>query len=73
LSPTDLEYIINHANDRVIFADEVIRFGFEEMKLDAISAYTPDYNHASVQALEKFQFKKTEEHSGIHRKWLLSS
>ena len=52
---------------------EVIRFGFEEMKLDAISAYTPDYNHASVQALEKFQFKKTEEHSGIHRKWLLSS
>ena len=24
LSPTDLEYIINHANDRVIFADEDI-------------------------------------------------
>ncbi len=50
---------------------EVVRFGFEQLELNSISAYTTDYNHASVLALEQFGFIKTEMHSGIHRKWVM--
>jgi ribosomal-protein-alanine N-acetyltransferase len=50
---------------------EVVRFGFEQLELNSISAYTTDYNHASVLALEKFGFIKTETHSGLRRKWVI--
>jgi len=50
---------------------EVVRFGFEQLELNSISAYTTDYNHASVLALEQFGFIKTEMHSGILRKWVM--
>ena len=50
---------------------EVVRFGFEQMELNSISAYTTDYNHASVLALAKFGFIKTETHSGLRRKWVI--
>lgn len=51
----------------------VLKFGFEELKLTAISAYTPDFNHASIAVLNSFEFIKTEDFSGVHRKWLLKS
>jgi len=37
---------------------KVMEYGFEEMKLQTIEAYTTAGNHSSIKLLEKYHFKK---------------
>ena len=38
----------------------VVNYGFEQMKLKGIVAYTSDWNEASIKLLEKSNFKRVE-------------
>ena len=73
----EIGYVIREKYRRQGFLSEalteIVHFGFEQLELNSISAFTPDYYHASVLALEKFGFTKTEIHSGLHRKWVIES
>lgn len=53
-------------------ANKVIEFGFNQLELKEIGAFTPDYNHASIGLLRKLGFSETNNMSGVHRKWLLN-
>mgnify|MGYP000209284367 FL=1 len=73
----EVGYVIRESFRRKGFLKEametVIEFGFKQLELRTISAFTPDYNHGSVAALKAFGFKKTEEELGVHRKWVLNN
>ncbi|MCB0482020.1 MAG: GNAT family N-acetyltransferase [Flavobacteriales bacterium] len=48
----------------------VLRFAFQKMQLKGVSAFTTDDNSPSMGVLCKFGFEKSEEFSGLHRKYM---
>ncbi|MBD80585.1 MAG: hypothetical protein CL840_16845 [Crocinitomicaceae bacterium] len=49
----------------------VLNFGFKDLDLKMITAYTTDSNEASIGVIYKMGFTRTEEMSGDHRRYEL--
>ncbi|MGB0403975.1 MAG: GNAT family N-acetyltransferase [Salibacteraceae bacterium] len=71
----EIGYVIREKYRGKRFAIEaiscVIDFGFKQLELDCITAYTTDYNIASIGVLESFGFMRTNVFADLYRKYEL--